>query len=92
MYPITKYSYDQAKKLNVKIQPSNKRDYKIDVYDNNNNYITSIGNKNYSDYPSYMLSHGKAYANKRRELYKKRHEKDRHNIGSRGYYSDQILW
>ena len=43
MYKIKDYSYNQAKKLNVKIKPSKKGNSKIDVYDNLNNYITSIG-------------------------------------------------
>lgn len=29
---------------------------------------------------------------KRRILYKKRHEKDRHVVGSAGWFADQILW
>jgi hypothetical protein len=92
MYKITDYSYNQAKKLNVKIKPSKKGDSKIDVYDNLNNYITSIGNKNYNDYPNYILEKGKKYANERRTLYKKRHEKDRNVKNSRGFYADKILW
>ncbi len=92
MYKITDYSYNQAKKLNVKIKPSKKKDSKTDVYDNLNNYITSIGNKNYNDYPNYILEKGKKYAEERRRLYKLRHEKDRNIKNSRGYYADKILW
>lgn len=92
MYKIKDYSYNQAKKLNVKIKPSKKNNYKIDVLDNKNNYITSIGHKDYSDYPTYILEKGKQYADERRKLYKKRHEDDRKVKKSRGYYADKILW
>lgn len=46
MYSIKDYSYDQAEKLGVKIRPSKKSHYKIDILDMNGDYITSIGNKN----------------------------------------------
>jgi hypothetical protein len=92
MYKITEYSFDQAKKLNVTIKPSNKANYKIDVYDLAGKYITSIGDKNYNDYPTYIKNKGQTYADERRKLYKKRHEKDRNVKNSRGYYTDKILW
>jgi hypothetical protein len=50
-----------------------------------------------NDYPTYLAKekkgyYEKGYANKRRKLYKDRHEKDRHVLGSAGYYADKILW
>jgi hypothetical protein len=33
MYTISKDQYDLAKEIGVKIKPSNKKKYKIDVYD-----------------------------------------------------------
>lgn len=92
MYKITDYSYNQAKKLNVNIKPSNKSNYKIDIYDIAGNLITSIGHKDYKDYPTYLKENGKEYAEERRKLYKKRHEKDRNIKNSRGFYADKILW
>ena len=92
MYKITDYSYNQAKKLNVNIKPSTKANFKIDIYDIAGNLITSIGHKDYKDYPTYLKENGKDYAEERRKLYKKRHEKDRSIKGSRGYYADKILW
>ena len=88
-YQIKQYSKDQAKKLNVIIKPSSKGNFKIDVYDSKSNYITSIGDKRYSDYPTYIESKGIEYANKRRELYRIRHKND---SGERGYYAKSILW
>ena len=93
MYKILPYSYNQAKKLNVIIKPSIKQNKKIDVYDlNNNNYLASIGSINHYDYPYYIKIKGKSYADKRRQLYKKRFEKSRHIKNTPSYYADKILW
>jgi hypothetical protein len=89
-YKITQYSYDRAKELNVKIKPSVKANYKIDVYDNEDNYITSIGARGYKDYGQYLKNNGKEYADYRRSLYYKRHGK--YPKYSRGWYSSYILW
>jgi hypothetical protein len=91
MYDIKKYSYDQAKKLNVIIKPSIHANKKIGVFDKQNKFITSIGDVNYKDYPTY-LAIDKKLANQRRKLYKIRHEKDRHIKNTSGYYADKILW
>ena len=92
MYNITDYTKKQAKRLGVQVFPSDNPKHKIEIYDEDGIYITSVGSPSYSDYPSYMKSHGKEYADKRRELYKKRHEKNRHKIGTKSYYADQLLW
>lgn len=91
-YKISRYSYDKARELNVIIKQSIMKEKKIDVFDKDGKYITSIGDINYSDYPTYIRTKGKNYANRRRELYRRRHEKDRNIKGSRGWYSDKILW
>jgi len=44
------------------------------------------------DFPTFKRKFGKEYADRRRKLYKQRHEKDRHIRGSAGYYADKILW
>jgi hypothetical protein len=92
MYKITSYSFKKAKKLNLKIYPSSNSKYKIDVFDSDDNYITSIGASGYSDYSTYVITHGLKYANERRKLYKQRHSKDRHVYFSRGWLADNILW
>jgi hypothetical protein len=91
MYEITQYSKDQAKKLNVVIKPSSRKNKKIDVY-KDGEYVVSIGDKRYKDYPTFRKEDGDEIANKRRLAYKKRHEKDRHITGTAGYYADKILW
>ena len=52
----------------------------------------SIGAFGYMDYPTYLETGDKALADKKRNAYKARHEKDRHIKGSAGYYADRILW
>lgn len=90
-YRITQYSRNQAKKYKVQIKPSTNTKKKLDVYKNGKK-IASVGAKCYGDYPTFIKSHGLAYAKRRRAAYKKRHEKDRHKKGSNGYYADKLLW
>ena len=89
MYHITKYSYDQAKKLNVEIKPSTNKKKKIDVFKNNNK-IASIGAIGYNSYPEYIIKKGLDYANERRKLYKIRHKNDLNS--KNGKWASAILW
>ena len=78
------------------IKPSSNILKKIDVFKNGKK-VASIGARGMNDYPTYLLKekygyYEKGFANKRRKLYKERHEKDRHVLGSAGYYADKILW
>ena len=90
-YTITKYSRKKAKQLGVTIKKSKIKGKKISVFKNGKK-ITDIGAIGYSDFPTYTKTKGKAYANKRRKLYKIRHQKTRTKKGSRSYYADKILW
>jgi hypothetical protein len=90
-YSITNYTKSQAKKLGVVVKPSLIKGKKIDVFKNDQK-IASVGALGYSDYPTYMKTKGKAYADERRRLYKIRHSKDRNVKGSDGYYADKLLW
>jgi hypothetical protein len=90
-YSITNYTKSQAKKLGVVVKPSSIKGKKIDVFKNDQK-IASVGALGYSDYPTYMKTKGKAYADERRRLYKIRHSKDRNVKGSDGYYADKLLW
>lgn len=91
MYQITNYTIEQAKKLNVSVKISKMKDKKIDVI-KNDIVIASVGAIGYSDYPTYIKSHGIEYANKRRKLYKIRHNNDRKIKNSNGYWADKLLW
>ena len=91
MYHITDYTKKQAILLGVNVKPSHKKGKKIDVI-KNNAIIASIGNLNYSDYPTYIKTNGLEYAKQRRKLYKIRHAKDRVVVNTPGYYADKLLW
>jgi hypothetical protein len=91
MYSITNYTYKQAKRLGVSVKPSKNTTKKLNVYKDDKK-VASIGAYGMGNYPTYMKTHGKTYAKKRRRLYKMRHEKDRHVKWSRGWLSDKLLW
>lgn len=93
MYNITEYSYNKAKQLGVVIQPSKRKYKKIDVY-KKGEYICSIGDNRFSDYPNYLITHkhNKEYADERRRLYKLRHNKEKDKIGTAGFFAYHILW
>jgi len=89
MYQIKEYTYDKAKIYGVDIKPSIKKNKKIDVFKKNGKYICSIGSIKNSDYPTYIETHGKEYADKRKKLYLKRHEND---FDIAGFYAKVLLW
>jgi hypothetical protein len=91
-YRITSYTKQQAKKLGVTVKPSKVKGKKLDVYNKKGKKVASIGALGMGDYPTFMRTKGKDYAEVRRRLYKDRHEKDRHKRGTAGYYADKLLW
>lgn len=91
-YTIRKYTYDKARKLGVRVRPSHNRTKKIDVLNRQGKVVASVGAAGMNDYPTYMVKRGTRYANGRRKLYKQRHEKDRHQRGTPGFYADRLLW
>ena len=95
-YSIKKYTYKKAKKLGVIIKPSTNKTKKIDVYKSNKSKkllkIASIGANGMNDYPTYIQKKGLKYAKTRRHLYKIRHNKDRKQKGTPGWYADKLLW
>ena len=92
MYKITQRQKENAKKLGVKIYQSTNPKKKIDVYSKGGIKVASIGATGYKDYDIHLKEKGLAYANERRRLYRIRHQNDRTNVGSAGYYADKILW
>ena len=64
---------------------------KLDVFKNGKK-VASVGALGYGDYPTFIRTKGKEYANKRRKAYKKRHQKNRTNRGTPGWYADKLLW
>lgn len=59
-----------------------------------NNRKVHFGDSRYQHYTDKMgyWEHLNHYDKERRRRYKIRHEKDRHNKGSAGWFADQILW
>lgn len=91
MYDITDYTKKKAKELGVIVKPSTNKKKKIDVFKKDKK-IASVGAIGYKDYPTYIIEKGKSYADSRRRLYKVRHNKDRKQVGSNGWWSDNLLW
>ena len=89
-YSITAHTRRQAEKLGVEVRPSTTKGKKIDVLKDGKK-IAAVGALGYGDYTTF-LQQDKAMAERRREAYKKRHQKDRIVRGSPGYYADKLLW
>lgn len=95
-YKVKQYTKDKAKKLGVQVKPSKVKGKKIDVYKGDKK-LASVGALGMNDYPTYKEKERKGLvekgtAEKRRKLYKQRHESDRHVKGSKGYFADKLLW
>jgi hypothetical protein len=90
-YRITQYTRRRAKQLGVTVKLSRNPKKKIDVFKQNKK-IASVGATGYGDFPTFMRTEGKQSANAHRKRYKIRHEKDRHQTGTPGYYADKLLW
>ena len=87
MYEITDYTKKKAEEIGCEVKPSTNPKKKIDVYCDGEK-VASVGAVGYSDYPTYIKNKGKAFADKRRELYKNRHTKD--SLGE--YLALWLLW
>ena len=57
MYPITNYTYSQAKKIGVVVKPSTNKTKKIDVYKQGKK-IASVGANGMNDFPTYIKKMG----------------------------------
>lgn len=92
MYQITPYTKSQAKKFGVDVKPSTRKGKKIDVFDKEGDKLASIGALGMGDYPTFQRTKGKAFADKRREAYKARHEKNLKKKGTPGFWANALLW
>tara|TARA_R110001599_G_scaffold197554_3_gene394171 strand:- start:277 stop:555 length:279 start_codon:yes stop_codon:yes gene_type:complete len=90
-YTITNYTRNRASQLGVSVKPSTRKGKKIDVFKDDKK-IASIGALGYGDYPTFIRTKGKEYADKRRKAYKNRHAKNISIRGSNGYYAGNLLW
>ena len=87
MYEISPKSYKVAKQYGLQIEPSVRKNKKIDVY-KDGRYIASIGDSRYADFHIYVKENGKAYANERARLYYLRHK----NASLREQLAKLLLW
>jgi len=95
-YKITNYTRKRAAAIGVEVKVSKTGNYKLDVY-KKGRLIARVGDRRYNDYPTYveLEKRGKyplGYADKRRRLYKARHQKTRIKKWSRSWISDNLLW
>lgn len=99
-YKIKDYQKQMAKKHNVVIKSSEKKNKKIDVFDKKGNLLASIGGvypngKFYKDFATYQQEIGMEKAKKKRSAYLKRHAdepKTKDGKKTPSYYADKILW
>ena len=91
-YEIQPYTHLVAYKYGVKAVVSKNPTKKIDVLDFNDNYICSLGDIRYGDFPTYYKTRGERYAEERRRLYHLRHNKTKDKFGSKSYYASRLLW
>lgn len=99
-YKVKKLQLEKAKKLNLVIKSSQKKNKKIDVFNQKGELLASIGGVKpdgsfYMDYASYIQTIGLEKANVKRKNYLKRHANEpKIKDGRRtpSYYSDVILW
>ena len=91
MYEITPYTTAQARKFGVQVKPSTSKGKKIDVFKDGDKLV-SVGALGYGDYGTFQKTKGKAFADKRREAYKSRHEKDLKKKGTPGFWANALLW
>lgn len=91
MYDITKKQRQIAKNIGVYIFPSDNPKKKMDIYDSDGIYHTSIGSSDHKDYFIYLRDGGKDVATNRRRLYDLRTKKGL-SIGSRNWFARKILW
>ena len=95
-YKIKNFQEKRAKKLNVVIKSSTRKNKKIDVFKLGKK-IASIGGvykdgRFYGDYATYHLTKGKTFADTKRRLYRLRHAGEEKVKGSAGFYAWFILW
>ena len=89
-YKITDYTLEKAHKYGLSVKPSTNKKKKIDVYKDDKK-IGSVGAIGYDDYPTYIKTKGKSYADNKRRLYKLRHNYDKPKY-SNGWLADKLLW
>lgn len=87
-YQISEYSLEKAKTLGVELRPSNTKMKTIDIY-KNDEFVCSIGNKRYLDFPALVDKFGMNVACDKRREYKIRHK---YSKGEVAFFTNKIIW
>jgi len=70
----------------------NQDGYFDDIFNKDGKYLFSGGATGYSDFPTYMKTNGKLYADERQRLYHIRHKKDIEQPYTKGWFISKLLW
>lgn len=95
-YKISTYTRRQARALGVTVKPSDRKGKKIAVYKNGEK-VADVGALGYCDFPCWRQRERtgevpKGTADARRRAYKARHNNNRKQKGSPGWWADKLLW
>jgi hypothetical protein len=96
-YVITPAVRAAARRCGVIVRPSTVHGKKLDVYVDGVR-IRSIGDASMPDFHTYLRTHGRAVAERRRDSYWARHQRDAHRRLapdghlSAGWLAARILW
>lgn len=89
-YQIHPMQLEEAKRINVTIQPSSNKRKKLDLYDKHGNFMMSIGAKNHEDIFS-LQEKNMAWIDiyQQRERFMKRHARD---CSDKFVYESRLFW
>jgi hypothetical protein len=101
MYKITEHTKNRLKELNKKLNTnkitidlSSNKNKKIDVFIDNDK-VASVGNLGYSDFGTYMETHGEDFAEIRKKLYYQRHKNEndiKDGEVTNSWFAKYFLW
>jgi len=92
MYPIPKEMQKLASSYDLVIEPSHKKNKKLDVYKLDGSFLVSVGDSRYPDWWIYKKLEGRDFADRRRKLYYQRHSKGIQSQHLAEVISWLILW
>jgi hypothetical protein len=90
-YRITSYTRARARAIGVSVKVAKNQKKKLDVF-RAGKKVATIGARGMGDYPTFIRTKGREFANKRRKAYKSRMAKNRKIVRSNGWYADKLLW
>jgi hypothetical protein len=100
MYTITDYTKKRADDLGVSVTVSNRKGKKIEVIDPETlETLAHVGAIGYGDYPTYIKTHGKEFADKKRKAFRARTASmpmwrilRNKKVRSPAYWARELLW